>query len=349
MEMELVQLGEELKRQKENSKDLVVDSRNLGADRGGNVPLLMVSDRGDIQHAERYPLTDWAHGQLADKCGIPNKYYNRILEAGKIELWAQNVDAWIPEKERRLVRILDGKVRAILSDRYRRMDNYDLVFATLDALKDKQVDIQRCDLTETHMYMKAVQLHNVREIQEDDKVVPGILLSNSEVGAGSFKVEPFMLRLVCSNGMIGESVIRKVHLGERKNEGLYSDNTIKKEDEYIWSAAHDVIEATFDPTVFDEWVKQVRRGTEVDVPSPTTAADNLAVQYNISEDRKRDLLDYFTTKEAPTQWGLANAVTFIAKQEEIPENQVELERLGNVLATMEAKEFTALTKKDEEK
>ena len=104
----------------------------------------------------------------------------------------------------------------------------------------------------------------------------------------------------------------------------------------------------FHPEIFEEWVDKLRRGTEVEVESPTTAVDNIAVKYNISDEKKKDLLDYFTTKEAPTQWGLANAVTRIAQEEEKPENQVELEKIGNEIAILEPEEFLRLTEEEAE-
>ncbi|MBC8521277.1 MAG: DUF932 domain-containing protein [Methanomicrobia archaeon] len=343
--MELEKLASELERQKTNSKDVIVDSRKIEASVFDVTP-----EEGIglfLGEGKAIPLTEWAHQQLAEKTGIPTKYYNRMLTTERFELVAQNVNAWIKEKERRLIRIVDNKVRAILSDRYRPMDNYDLLFCALAEFKQHGVEIHRCDLTETNMFIKAVQLHEMREIQENDKVVPGVILSNSEVGAGSFKVEPFMLRLVCNNGMIGEQVIRKIHLGERRDVGdIWSDETLRKKDETLWSETTDVIKATFDPTIFNEWVDKMKRGTEVEVESPTKAVNNIAAKYNINEDKKNELLDYFTTKEAPTQWGLANAVTRIAQNEVKTENQVELEKVGNDIAILEPDEFLKEIRKE---
>jgi len=345
MQYEIKDLVDELNRQKANSRDVIVDSRKLQAS-----VFDVTAEEGiglDLGEGKTIPLTEWAHQQLADKTGIPMRYYNRIREAQRFELLVENVNAWIRQKERRLIRILDGNVRAILSDRYRPMDNHDLLFAALDEFKQHGVDIHRCDLTEQYMYMKVVQPHEIREIKENDKVVPGLILSNSEVGAGSFKVEPFILRLVCNNGLIGEQVIRKIHLGERRDIGdVWSDKTLKMKDEVLWSEVKDVIKATFDPTIFNEWVEKLKRGTEIEVESPTTAVDSVAAKYSISEEKKRDLLDYFTTQEAPTQWGLANAVTRLAQQEEKAENQVELEKVGNEVAILEPEEFLRLTQKE---
>jgi hypothetical protein len=371
MQYELRSLDEELRRQRANSKDLVVDTRNLFAQgqreglklvvqglpqRHVFEPPVTIPPGGSIELAiqgeypprpEAFGVTEWAHAQLGEKCGIPMPYYRKMMDAGRYDLLAENINAWIIEKEKRLLRILDGKVRAILSDRYRRMDNYDLLYAALDRFEKHGVEVHRCDLTERHMYVKVVKLHEMREIKENDRVVPGVILSNSEVGEGGLKIEPFMLRLVCMNGMIGESVIRRIHLGDRLGEGEYfSEETQRLEDEALWAKVRDIIDATFDPVIFQEWVDRVKQGTEVKVPSPTRAVNNVAARYNISEDRKNNLLDYFTTQEDTTQWGLANAVTRLAQEYEHPEDQVDLEKAGYELSTMGAEDFIGMV--DEE-
>jgi hypothetical protein len=124
--MDLMELVKELEKQRKNSLDLIVDSSTLKA-----IPDEANGIRLAIPEYGEFPLTDWAHNQLADKLGIPRKYHEKMRNSDKSELLAENVNAWLGEKERRLIRILDRRIRAILSDRYRMMDNYDIVFFSL--------------------------------------------------------------------------------------------------------------------------------------------------------------------------------------------------------------------------
>jgi len=66
--VDLVGLVKELERQKENSLDLIAESQNICAlpDKDFGI-LLGVLDRG------MWPLTEWAHLQLAEKIGIPKR------------------------------------------------------------------------------------------------------------------------------------------------------------------------------------------------------------------------------------------------------------------------------------
>jgi hypothetical protein len=336
--MDLTGLVKELKRQRENSLDLIVESQNLWAipDEEEGVRL-GIPDRG------QWYLTDWAHLQLAEKLGIPKRYYDRMREAGKIELLAENINAWLEGKERRLLRILDGKIRAILSDRYRIIDNYDLVFLALDEFKKKEtVEIYRIDLTETMLYLKSIDRTLTASIKEEDIVYGGLILRNSEVGASALKVEPFILRKACSNGLILQHSLKKIHLGRQTLEIGYidwSDETRELEDKALWSKVRDIIKATFDREVFESWVVKLKESTTVKIEKPTEAVNNVVTHLGLSEEQKQKLLMHFSE---PTKYGLINAVTNLASETKNVDEQVRLEEFGGKLLETSLKDFEEL-------
>jgi len=333
--MNLVSLIEELERQKRNSLDLIVESSSLKAvaDEKSGVRLV-VPEYGDFQ------LTDWAHGQLADKLGIPRRYYERMRNSGKSQLLADNVNAWLEGKERRLIRILDGKVRAILSDRYRIIDNYDLVFLALDEFKKKEtVEIYRIDLTETMLYLKAIDRTLTASIREEDIVYGGLILRNSEVGASALKVEPFILRKVCSNGLILQHSLKKIHLGRQTLQVGYidwSDETRELEDRALWSKVRDIIRATFDKQVFDGWVKRLRESVWIGIEKPIKAVNNIVKHLGLTEEQKSQLLMHFSEH---TKYGLINAVTNLASQTKNVDEQIRLEEFAGTLLESPLKDF----------
>jgi hypothetical protein len=322
--MDLVDLVRELERQKKNSLDLIVESRALKA----------VPDEGDgirlaIPEYGEFPLTEWAHGQLADKLGIPRRYYERMRNSGKSELLAENVNAWLEERERRLIRILDGRIRAILSDRYRMMDNYDIVFLALDEFKRREtVEIYRIDLTETMLYLKAVDRTLAESIREEDVVHGGIIIRNSEVGASALRIEPFILRRVCGNGLILQHSLKKIHLGRQTleiGEINWSDETRELEDRAIWAKIRDIIRATFDRQIFQSWVRKLRESTQVKIEKPIEAVENIVGHLGLSEEQKQRLLMHFSE---PTKYGLINAVANLAGELKDVEEQVKLEEFA---------------------
>jgi len=287
--MDLISLVKELERQKKNSLDLIVESSSLKAvtDEKSRVRLA-IPEYGDFQ------LTEWAHGQLADKLGIPRRYYEKMREAGK----------------------------GI-------MDNYDLVFLALDEFKRKEtVEVYRADLTETMLYLKAVDGTLTASVRADDIVYGGLILRNSEVGASAFRVEPFILRKVCSNGLILEYSLKKVHLRRQTleiGEIDWSDETRELEDKALWSKVRDIIRATFNREVFESWIERLKESTEVKVENPIKAVNNIVKIAGLSEERKQKLLMHFSE---PTKYGLINAVTNLARETKNIDEQIRLEELG---------------------
>ena len=75
------------------------------------------------------------------------------------------------------------------------------------------------------------------EVGVGDVVQAGFVVSNSEVGLGSLKVEPLIYRLVCKNGLIVKDFAqKKYHVGRQvaaEDDAayeLYSDETLAQDD-----------------------------------------------------------------------------------------------------------------------
>ena len=335
METELIDLVNELERQKENSMDLIVDSRSLKATPDENQGIrLAIPEYGE------FSLTEWTHSQIADKLEIPIRYYDRMKNTGKTELLAENVNAWLSGKERRLVRILDRKIRAFLSDRYRIMDNHDLVFLALDEFKRKEtIEIYRADLTETMFYLKAVDRTLTVEIREQDVIYGGLIIRNSEVGASAFRVEPFLLRKVCENGLIRKYALKRIHLGRQTQETGeidWSDETRELEDKALWAKARDIIRQTFDPKIFESWTEKLKESAEIVIEKPIKAVNNIVRFAGLREEQKNELLMHFSEH---TKYGLINALTTLARETKSIDEQIRLEEFGGKLLDFPEKEF----------
>lgn len=350
----VVALAQELERLKATAKDVVVPTADLMAVVDHGRILLEAPDLG------RLPVNRWGTEQLVEKAGkIPMRYFDDMTAAGLADLAAANVNAWLQKKsedgkDRLLIRAADGRIRAVLSGHYRVLDNYDLAILTMERAKDHGAEIQECSLTDQRMYVKLVvpkykeyleftdeekRLHTWHEVMDKDEVVPGLVVSNSEVGAGAFRVEPFLFRRACSNGCIGEESLYRIHLGREMEIGvqIFSDETRQLEDRALWSKVRDVIDSTFNPAVLKVLVDKMRaaRGQLIPVPEITKAVDIVAKDLTMSKEKRDSLLAYFS-KEGNTVFGLVNGITRLAQDYASYDDQVALERYaGRVLARPE--------------
>ena len=146
--MNLVELAQEIMRRAESKKDFVADTSKL----------VFENDALLVGNAGAYPLTDHAHGQIAERVGIPKRYYDR-MRADAPALLADNVNHWFRvTPERRMVRTLDGKARAFLSDRYHRIDNERIADAVLPVLLESggHGAVVSCCITDSRLYIQAL-------------------------------------------------------------------------------------------------------------------------------------------------------------------------------------------------
>lgn len=351
----MTELVGELERQKANSKDIVARSDSIEAvampasffestkeKEGFTLALSIPTDSG----REQFPLTEFAHKQVASKMNIPQVYYDKMRDANQYELLAKNVNAWIGSKDKRLIRVLDNEVRAVLSDRYRPIDNYDLVWSFLDTVKDYKekgddIEITACDITETRMYIRTL-LPATGEVVKGDAVRAMLLLQNSEVGAGKMSVALGMFRMICSNGMWGDDIVGRVHLGSKLDEGLveWSEKTLRDVDVALFDQVKDTVRTAMEPQLWNAFLAKTTKTANLPLTPPMPEiVDLTSKQFKLTDKEKDKLLDMFAveagTVAGKSQWGLANGITRLAKQADDADRQVELEKIGGEIILSE--------------
>jgi len=355
-------LFEELKRQMNNSYDMVVPSERLIAVKDGEnlgVDVMLTDEEKQnlslSNYSQTHGLTDWAKGQIANKTGIPMRYFRRMEDSGKIDLLSHNINTWMPDREKRMVRVLDGKIRAFVSSKYYPINNYDVMFLSIQEVnKIRQngmlVDVADARISDTKMYMKFVSPDLTADIdkygglKQPEPVQGGIIISNSEVGNGAFCVQPYINVLVCSNGLVSDKALRKVHVGKERKLGVvdWSDATKKLSDELLFSQIRDMIQQTFNKNIFDEWVNEINGIAQIEVPKPQIAINKISSHFNFTKKQEESILDEFISN-APntgsTQWGVSMAVTRCAQDMENYDDRISMEEAG---AQLLKKEMTKL-------
>jgi hypothetical protein len=124
------------------------------------------------------------------------------------------------------------------------------------------------------LYIKAIDRTLTETIKEEDIVYGGLVIRNSEVGASALRIEPFILRKVCVNGLILPRTLKKIHLGRQIDDIDWSDETKELEDKAFWSKVRDVIGATFDKQTFQSWVEKLKESTKIEIKKPIEAVNN---------------------------------------------------------------------------
>lgn len=316
-----------------------------------NTPLPYVVD---VAGDKKLKPTPYALGQFATYTGIPRQYVRKMEESQAWELLADNFNNWLSQQpERRMVRAFShddqdyGILRAFLSSKYRRLDNYDLLGHLSPIFNEYELEVKSCDLTETKLYLKAVFPQLEAEVKPGDPVQAGIVISNSEVGAGSVQVQPLVYRLVCSNGMIAQKSLRKYHVGRRQAgdnyEHLLSDRTKETADRAFWMSVQDVVRGSLQQDIFNDVVNKLKEATTETIESkPKEVVERLSQKYTIDQKSEEFILESFLRGNDSTKYGLVNAVTRASQDVEDYEKATELESIGGKVLELSGREWTSL-------
>lgn len=346
--MTLDQLHGELIAQSISKVDYVANTNELGFNLiGVGVPKWAI----DIPSHGYYVVTPYTHLQIASKMRVPRAYYERMMQEAP-NLLQTNVRHWFDNTpHRRLIRTLGGNARAFLSDRYRRIDHDQVVLAALPAMMEHpNAVVMSSNVTEEKLYLKTIFRDMEAEVKPGDIVRPGIMITNSEIGTGAVNVQAFFYRDYCTSGCVFGSQnmfsYRRSHLGktiEGVGYKVFSDETLKKDDEALMAQVRDVVAAASDQSFFTRMIDRLRETTDTKpMVNPEAGIEVLAKEYSLNDDERRQALFNIIEDRDYTQWGAINAVTKIANETESYDRASELESLGVKLINMSMAQWTKI-------
>lgn len=370
--MTLTKLAEEIERRAENKIDFITPTEKLemvatppmGKQAGTIAPYMRINTPKGKQ---TFGINQLAHNQLAENLKIPAQYYNRMLATAP-ELLAQNVNTWLlnPLRElreepskRRMMRTLDGNMRAFLSDKFRPLENEDLAEAVLPVLLEKDLLILSCDITQTRLYIKAVSKNIERDVPHGNKrgdgshviydtLSPAITISNSEVGFGALSIETGTYTKACTNlAMFGASM-RKYHTGSRAelSDEVYqmlSDKTRRLTDASVWAQTRDLVRAAFDLERFNATVEKLTEcSTQRINDDVVTVIERVAKRFAFSEGEKSGILTRLIEGADLTRYGLHSAITRHSADVDDYDRASMLERLGGEVIELPKSDWKAL-------
>lgn len=336
----------ELKRQSREKRDYIVPSQSMVMSDNGQE--IIVEGKGADSYDNHYGMTDLFHRQVGTTLKIPAPYYD-LMRSQKPELLAENVNSWLSGRDNNfMLRTMDygsGRVaRALLSERYRRIDNLEIAAALLPpVMNEKGFEIVSSEITPARMYIKLVCHLKTYEVLPGDFVEFGIIISNSEVGQGSVFVRPFLNRLICTNGcVINELGERKHHVGRAAKSvedsfEIYSDSTIEAEDRVFLMKLLDVEKAALDESRYRLIIDKLKDAADAKITGRVQDVVELtAKNYGFTQTEQEGILDALICGGDMSLYGLSNAVTRFSQDVESYDRATELESAGWDIATMPA-------------
>lgn len=392
----LPDLVELLKQQRDVQYDVVVPASKLRSVDGQLVVVggaARITDDGiDDADAVLVP-TDICDDGISDKLGIPRQYLRTLRTSGVVctlddsgispdrhadhgtPLVDANVNAWLQAQPGRMFLIRGFRVddpdqpgiaRAFLSDRYAPIDNYDVLLAALDGIKQAgvKVDVHDGQLTERNMRLAVsapeitalapTLLGNYRSpfgpaggtVQMDDgRVVPtveaGFEIRNSETGGGAFSIVPRLRIPICRNGMtVTKDALRAVHIGGRLDEGVvrWAADTQKHALTLVRSKVRDAVLTFLDVDYIAKVIAGIEEKSGTPVESAAATIQRVAKIHAFTDTEAASILDCFIKSGDVTAGGVMQAVTAAAQLVPDPDRAAEFEDMAlDVLATAAAR------------
>jgi hypothetical protein len=299
-------------------------------------------------------VMEQAHLQISTRLNIPKSYYDKCLK-NSLELFDHNVNNWLAaDGYNYLLRCFinesetEGYCRAVLSNRYNIIDNYDVLLATLESVKKSGINlkIEQCDLTDRKMYIQfncpEIEIESERLLKNYKSpnggnsghgIITGFVIGNSEVGSGYFYVVPRAKILACSNGLtFTKDAFSKVHLGaklESQKSFSWSEKTKQKNYELILSQTTDAINTFCSKDYLNGKINEIISLNQQKIESPINVIRNVSKVHAFDKYKEEKLLEYFFKQEDNTAFGVTQSMTYYAHADASNgDEQYEMEELA---------------------
>lgn len=340
----LNELVAELERQHGAKADFIAPAKGMRMQEDGST---FEINHLQTREKQEFNASNILHRQIGSTLNIPAKYYDLMREE-KPDLLARNVNAWFGDLDNnfmvRSFQFPDESIgRALLSAQYRRIDNLLVAEGVLPMFAGTdQFEVMSCEVTERKMYIKIVNHKLQKAVKPGDVVEGGVVITNSEVGMGAVSVQPFVNRLVCTNGMVvNEMGDRKTHVGRvvQPIEGsmqILSTETIEAEDKAFILRLRDATKVAFNDAMFDRVVRKLQQSEGQKLTGDPGEVVRLAGKvYDINGKEQTGILRHLVEGGDLSKYGLANAITRTSADIKDYDRATDFEEIGWKAATMD--------------
>lgn len=337
----LSEFAQEIERCEQEKQDYLVDTRSLRMETDDTITI-QGEKEGQLKMLPNF------HQQLATKLKIPKPYWDKMTEIKGLRSF--NANQWLEETpENRLVRTLDGKARAYLSDTYKPIDNAPVMSAIMPSLvkyKDENnLKIIANSLTPHRMTFQVVFPQMEAEVRLGDPVQWGLTFTNSEVGLASWNIRAFIWRLTCLNGAIAESLLRKYHVGRKRTEddyNIFASDTQKAEQDAMRLQIRDIVKDAVEGDTFSNYIDKLKVAAGDNIPKPLKTVENVTKRYGIAQEFNEAILNNMMEEGNPNRYGLVNGLTNLAKKIDDGDMQYDLENTGGKIIDLNEGEWKVL-------
>lgn len=271
-------------------------------------------DRVNIA-GEEHRMKPAAQRGISYRLGIPYQYLQKcdpLLQAVNLNEWMQK------ERNEKLFFRFDGdEIRAAFTPRYTPIDHLQVLDRLSENGYNDQTPVQY-SLDDEFFLLNIPDRTKSFQVKPGDRMEPGISLGNSEVGLSSLTISAFVLRLVCTNGLISKTSIDSSyrHVSHRiLNEFPQVLNQVSME--------------------LDKQRNQWAISTESQVDNPEHTIHSFNRQFNLNKTEEEAVTWAWSHESGNTMFQIVNAYTKAAQFPKLPtESEYRLQKVGGSILSM---------------
>jgi hypothetical protein len=326
-----------------NSLDYIADPAKLNITEIGENDWSLVIDTEDGMKI--FEPTQWAKNQTIGITELPKKYHDTLVEKGHINEAVAHLNMWLSEGKPHRVRTVGDTYRALVSPGYNPFDNYDAFNTIANTLKaanlmrddtQKPIKFKKTQFSDHNMYIQIIDEGTEWDLGKGDTYKKMMIFKNSEVGDGAMVVEAGVWRYMCQNLMLHGVISRRIHKGEKLEEGIFAPDTMQTQNELWNKILRDSLNAGIaSDELFDPIIAGITESKEVKI-EPTVAVEQIKKAEKLSDAEMKAIISAMmgdTTvapEEKNTLFQVTNGITQASKTFGV-ERQRELNHIaGNV-------------------
>jgi len=322
--VQMAQVLSDIQAEFDHRKDFMIPKERMQYAVNKDITLLIDNNQ--------FNLTDHSRQQLLNRVGIPSTFYDKLKGFNLQPLIKQNLDELTSKLNTSIMlRTVDTNVKGFLTPSYKRMDASPIFSAFIQSSLNAGYEPFRGYNTDYRYQLRMIQPDLFSPNGNDEAITFGMAFTTGDYGGQALKLEIFILRLICLNGMLGFDTFKKVHIGKRfdNTNNLFSAQTINLDEQAMISGIHDVVKAL--PAKIENLKSDIIQSTQIEPKE--SLFDKLKKRMQKSEfDEMQNLYnnvnDITILPEKKSNWRLANAISFIAKSKK-PDRAIDLEGLAS--------------------
>jgi len=239
-----------------------------------------------------------------------------------------------------LIRKVDDTAKAVLSDKYRRLNTSAIFLAFLQAAMQAGSVLVDANNGDLRNFLEVVNPKIVSIPTEKNGVIHtvfGAQIRNSDFGASKLELRIFQMNVICLNGMVGRSMISERHLGSKieQNDSItYKSDTMDADTKARALAVRDIMDSVYSEENMTRERKRIVDATEIDLDFQREIKELPKAGMMQGEVEMLNKTLYEGNPESGVQgkntlWKLAQGITYVANEVESSDRKRDLQDLAS--------------------